>query len=682
MAAISPKQTSVPNASSAPPLRELRAVIAKPRLLFAIRLVCSVCLALYITYWLELQNSFWAATTAAIVCQPNLGASLQKGRYRVVGTVIGALVMVGLLAAFAQQRNVLIFSLALWCGVCGCAAVVLRNYASYAAALSGITAAIVFADSVADPNGAFLLAVIRVGEICIGIGSASAVMLIIRADTAAGQLSQTLEQVTKDLWSGFVATIATTPPTDGVSRRHGIVRDFSKLRAQIDAVIGESSYMRSRKGNLDAMLLQLLVAVSAWRDIEHLPRTTRSWPEPDHSMILSALRTLNPSDLLRDPASFKRICLEGIHRISAAERSDPVACLVNSAALELAKSLEAIADCQEILVGKGATPRRKQLFAPVITDPLPMMLAGARVFLAVLITSVFWIQTAWSIGYLSVIFSAIATLVFAAMGDQALQRAKEYSAGAAAMMVIGAFLYFSVLPGLDGFPQLLAVLVFFYGVVGYFQAGQSRPTTYLAISICSLPMLGLANPTIYNATNFLNGASTIVIGSIAGTCFFILIPALTSADVERRLKQRSLDDVRRFLVTGSADDSRRCLVALSARLCALPTTAGDDTFRLMMSLSSSVSSATFLIHDLAAKPGVTALKQVFRDFAAGDIQRGKLGLEQLSNLVSGSDYPASTDEKTRVNAHLLVFTEAITQCAQPDVPFQPQKLASEGKSYV
>jgi uncharacterized membrane protein YccC len=80
----------------------LSSTIRGPRVLFALRLSSSVCLALYATYWLELQNSFWAATTAAIVCQPNLGASVQKGRYRIVGTIIGAIVIIALLALFAQ----------------------------------------------------------------------------------------------------------------------------------------------------------------------------------------------------------------------------------------------------------------------------------------------------------------------------------------------------------------------------------------------------------------------------------------------------------------------------------------------------------------------------------------------------------------------------------------------------
>ena len=48
---------------------------ASPPLLYALRLWASVCLALYIAFWLQLDNPFWAGTSAAIVCQPQLGAS-------------------------------------------------------------------------------------------------------------------------------------------------------------------------------------------------------------------------------------------------------------------------------------------------------------------------------------------------------------------------------------------------------------------------------------------------------------------------------------------------------------------------------------------------------------------------------------------------------------------------------
>src|SRR5271167_3243127 len=116
---------------------------AGPPLLFGLRLWASVCLALYVAFWLELPNAYWAGTSAAVVCQPHLGASLRKGWFRVIGTVIGAVAIVVLTACFPQDRIAFFALLALWGGICAFVATVLRNFASYAAALAGYTAVIV-----------------------------------------------------------------------------------------------------------------------------------------------------------------------------------------------------------------------------------------------------------------------------------------------------------------------------------------------------------------------------------------------------------------------------------------------------------------------------------------------------------------------------------------------------------
>jgi uncharacterized membrane protein YccC len=131
----------------------------------AARAAASVCLALYIAFWLELDNPYWAGTSAAIVCQPHLGASLRKGWYRMIGTSLGAVVIVVLTAWFPQARAPFLLALALWAAVCALVATVLHNFASYAADELGATG---------GPNAdtVFLLAVYRASEICIGIALA------------------------------------------------------------------------------------------------------------------------------------------------------------------------------------------------------------------------------------------------------------------------------------------------------------------------------------------------------------------------------------------------------------------------------------------------------------------------------------------------------------------------------
>src|SRR5947209_16101702 len=107
-----------------------------PLLLFGLGLWASVCLALYVAFWLELDNAYWAGTTAAIVCQPHLGASLRKGWFRMIGTVVGAVAIVVLTACFPQDRAAFMVGLALWVAACTLVATVPRNFAAYAAALA------------------------------------------------------------------------------------------------------------------------------------------------------------------------------------------------------------------------------------------------------------------------------------------------------------------------------------------------------------------------------------------------------------------------------------------------------------------------------------------------------------------------------------------------------------------
>src|SRR6476659_9068196 len=98
---------------------------ATPALLFGLRLWAAVCLALYIAFWLQLDNPSWAGASAAIVCQPSLGASLRKGWFRMVGTPVGGVAIVVLTACFPQDRTMFLISLALWAAACAFASTLL-----------------------------------------------------------------------------------------------------------------------------------------------------------------------------------------------------------------------------------------------------------------------------------------------------------------------------------------------------------------------------------------------------------------------------------------------------------------------------------------------------------------------------------------------------------------------------
>src|SRR3954447_2123116 len=189
---------------------------AAPSLLFALRLWAAVCLALFVAFWLELDNPFWAGTSAAIVCQLQLGASLRKGWFRMIGTVVGATMIVVLTACFPQDRIAFLVLLALWCGLCAFAATAFRNFSSYSAALAGYTAAIIAANNLGATGGAssdvFLLAVTRASEICIGIACAGIVLAGTDLGGARRRLAELFANLTAEIMGRFIRMLHLAEP--------------------------------------------------------------------------------------------------------------------------------------------------------------------------------------------------------------------------------------------------------------------------------------------------------------------------------------------------------------------------------------------------------------------------------------------------------------------------------------
>ena len=224
---------------------------ASPPLLFGVRLWASVCLALYIAFWLELNNPYWAGTSAAIVCQPHLGASLRKGWYRLIGTLVGAVMSMLLTACFPQDRVLFLGGLALWGAACAFAATLLRNFASYSAALAGYTVAIVAGDLLGATGGvnadaAFLLAVSRASEICIGIVSAGIVLAGTDFGGARHRLATLFAVISSEITGRFAGTLAVAGANfdDTQKARRQLTRQVIALDPAVDEAFGESSQLR------------------------------------------------------------------------------------------------------------------------------------------------------------------------------------------------------------------------------------------------------------------------------------------------------------------------------------------------------------------------------------------------------------------------------------------------------
>lgn len=136
---------------------------------FALRNTIASLFALGIAFWMELGEPQWAAMTVWITAQGSRGESLSKGRWRLVGTLLGMIGAVALVSAFPQAPWLFIPALALWAGICTGLATLLQNFRAYAFVLAAYTCAIIATSALSAPDHVFEIAMARGTYIVLGV---------------------------------------------------------------------------------------------------------------------------------------------------------------------------------------------------------------------------------------------------------------------------------------------------------------------------------------------------------------------------------------------------------------------------------------------------------------------------------------------------------------------------------
>lgn len=136
---------------------------------FASRFTAALLLAYAAAFFIQLDSASSAGLCVAIVTQPSSGMAMSKALYRVLGTVVGGIVGVVVVALFPQDRAMLLVAFTMWLGACTFVASLLRDFRSYGAVLSGYTVGIVALGGIDAPGGALLTALNRVAAILIGV---------------------------------------------------------------------------------------------------------------------------------------------------------------------------------------------------------------------------------------------------------------------------------------------------------------------------------------------------------------------------------------------------------------------------------------------------------------------------------------------------------------------------------
>ncbi len=191
-------------------------------------------------------------------------------------------------------------SSAVWhCGAAACAfaATLLRNFASYSAALAGYTVAIVAGDLLGATGGvnadaAFLLAVNRASEICIGIVSAGIVLAGTDFGGAPRRLATLFAAISSEITSRFAGTLAVAGANfdDTQEVRRELTRRVIALDPVVDEAFGESAQLRYHSPVLQTAVDGLFAALAGWRAVAvHLSSLSADQARQEADAVLQSV---------------------------------------------------------------------------------------------------------------------------------------------------------------------------------------------------------------------------------------------------------------------------------------------------------------------------------------------------------------------------------------------------------
>lgn len=230
---------------------------------FGIRIWIAMVAALYVAFWLQLENASSAAVTVGILALPTRGQALQKAAYRLCATAIGVVASIVIVGLFAQSRDLYVLAFAAWLGACVLTAGFLDGNRAYGAVLSGYTVAVVAVQQMDQPQAVFVAGINRGASIVVGIAALALVNVVSAAPEVGDRLLAALAVARRNV-RALAADAARAGSADPI--RYGqLLREVTALRADSTALATETLAGRARAAAARSLMVALVAEVLSIR---------------------------------------------------------------------------------------------------------------------------------------------------------------------------------------------------------------------------------------------------------------------------------------------------------------------------------------------------------------------------------------------------------------------------------
>jgi len=603
-------------------------------LLFALKTFAGAMTALYLAFWLGLENPYWSMATAYIVAQPLTGAMRSKALYRFIGTSIGGTAAVVLVPTLVNAPLLLSLALAVWVGLCLYLSLLDRTPRSYVFMLAGYTAGIIGFPAVSDPAHIFQTALTRVEEITLGIVCVTVIGTVVFPRAMGPVLARRLAGWVKPGVDWATAALHGRTDDDVIAAaRQKLAAEAVDVGMMTTQLAFDTSHLQGAVPQVQQFrlhVLSLMPVLSSISDrVAQLRRIGGITPSLQHVLNATAdwVKLGGPENADAVEAQIKNLderdtSWPGLLRASLALRLEELIAIMRHAR----------AIRRHLLDGDPPPPPRAKggvvAAHTELHDHGMALLSALAAGLAVLLVCAFWIETAWSAGAGAAVIVAVACSFFAAQDDPAPAIALMMRNAVIATIGAGAYV-FVILPRIVSFDELALVLAPAAMVIGVLV---SRPATFgtgMVMGAFGATSLALGNGYAGNFAGFVNSAIALVLGVGAALIITRLIRSVGAAWSAKRLLRGGWRDITAVAEARAATDR----AALSGRML--------DRLGLIMPRLAAVApsadlDAADLLRDLRVGLNLIELNRLLPGLPAAAQRDSTLVMDQVAAHYRGN----------------------------------------------
>lgn len=548
-----------------------------PILGYLLKVLLASLFAMWLSLKFELDQPRTAMLTVAIVMQSRSGMVFAKSYYRLLGTLVGIVVSLILVALFAQERVLFLLSMALWIGLCTAGSMVYRNHQSYGFVLAGYTLCIVGLPAAINPDLTFSIAVTRISEILIGLICATMVSDLIFPQ----RLWDVIQAKVRQRFSDFSDLLRSTAQSADASINSKpvllrFIGDIYSLESFRASAVMENDGAKQNRISISEMNREFMEVSTTFHAFEELLRRQKNSGQPEVGSALSALYSQLSQAVTLDGRSARNeqeaiiitsqlslfslnyAQLFAVYRMQLPQDMRDRAFLDFETGAELlqrlANELHAYAMTYSNLgSGENTSAKGEAVTPPKLAmhfDTMAVALAGVRGTLTLGIMTALWLFTDWRSGVEAITIGVISSTLFATSPapDRTI---KQFMLGAIIGTVSAYICNFHLLTQAQGFWMLALAVSPTILFASWITTKPSIAVVGSGIFIVFLMHIGFNSSYNANPVTFINDAIADLLAVLVSGVMFGLIDISSS----QWSRQRIATSLRGLIVTACRSSS-------------------------------------------------------------------------------------------------------------------------------